>query len=283
MSKVVLYLQGRSKGGVILNLNAELPVGRSEDDVLSDLRGCGLRSVKVVAKPSLLPGSSEVGRAWLRCWYSGRRVNFIDPSPLDMDIRDIALGICREPRWNGQSNPDMEPIGVGLHSLMVWRIGQELYPNASAALQFWFLMHDAAEYILKDVATPVKAVVGKNGFDELEENIERAVLLMLGFEPFLVPSEKRGGKRWLPDDWEAKRKVADRMSAATEAYQLCGWPMEEIRAKGGMDYQGQLWDREIKTYHWRNTMERFLERYEELKAAMEKDLANQRVRAMQTG
>lgn len=56
---------------------------------------------------SLKPSSTrtltkEAPRAWQRM-LSGRRLDLLDPSPLDVEIEDIAHGLARVARWNGQT------------------------------------------------------------------------------------------------------------------------------------------------------------------------------------
>ncbi len=59
-------------------------------------------------------------RVWQRM-LSGRRLDLLDPSPLDVEISDIAHGLARVARWNGQTRGDFA-FSVAQHSLIVEQI-----------------------------------------------------------------------------------------------------------------------------------------------------------------
>lgn len=151
-------------------------------------------------------------RTWQRM-LSGRRLNLIDPSPLDIEIEDIALGLARNTRWNGQTKG---PHGwsVAQHSDLVVDIVRRLKPRAGARLLMAAKLHDASEYVTHDLITPLKAVVG-DVFKELEQRLTRAIYLRFGLAPVLQPAEKE------------LIKQADRAAAATEAVQLAGFTAAE--------------------------------------------------------
>src|SRR5471032_585170 len=97
-------------------------------------------------------------RAWQRM-LSGRRLDLIDPSPLDIEISDIAHGLARVARWNGQTQ-GAEIFSVAQHSLLVEAIFSSLAPEAAAAERLAALLHDAPEYVIGDMISPFKAVIG---------------------------------------------------------------------------------------------------------------------------
>jgi len=154
-------------------------------------------------------------RTWQRM-LSGRRLNLLDPSPLDIEIEDIALGLSRNTRWNGQTTG---PHGwsVAEHSDLVVHIVKRLNPRASAALLMASKLHDASEYVTHDLITPLKAVVGEV-FKEVETRLQRAIHVRFGIPADLSREHKTIIKR------------ADRTAAATEAVQLAGFSESECRS-----------------------------------------------------
>src|SRR4051794_11817875 len=100
--------------------------------------------------------AADPPRAWQRM-LSGRRLDLLDPSPLDIEIEDIAHGLARVARWNGQTVGE-HIFSVAQHSLLVEAFGAELEPDLPAASRLTVLLHDAAEYVLGDVISPFKAV-----------------------------------------------------------------------------------------------------------------------------
>src|SRR5271165_6437249 len=99
-------------------------------------------------------------RAWQRM-LSGRRLDIVDPSPLDVEIGDIAHGLARVARWNGQTTgPHI--FSVAQHSLLVERIAFESNPNFIPAACLYALLHDAAEYVVGDMISPFKVVLGSS-------------------------------------------------------------------------------------------------------------------------
>jgi hypothetical protein len=104
--------------------------------------------------------SAKAPRAWQRM-LSGRRLDLLDPSPLDIEIEDIAHGLARVARWNGQTIGD-HIFSVAQHSLLVEGIAAEQHPELPAASRLTILLHDAAEYVLGDVISPFKAVIGED-------------------------------------------------------------------------------------------------------------------------
>ncbi|GAB3444861.1 YfbR-like 5'-deoxynucleotidase [Insolitispirillum peregrinum] len=153
-------------------------------------------------------------RTWQRM-LSGRRLNLIEPSPLDIELSDIALGLARNTRWNGQTSGD-HAWSVAQHSVFVVEIMRGFRPAPPPALLLAGLLHDASEYVTHDMITPLKAVVG-DVFREVELRLTRAVHLRFGLPADLSAEDK------------ALIKKADLIAGATEAVQLAGFTADEVR------------------------------------------------------
>jgi 5'-deoxynucleotidase YfbR-like HD superfamily hydrolase len=151
-------------------------------------------------------------RAWQRM-LSGRRLDLLDPAPLDIEIADIAHGLSFVARWNGQTRGDW-PFSVAEHALLVEAIHARLNPDRPARWGLAALLHDAAEYVIGDMISPVKAWVGP-GFATLEQRLADAVHLRFGLPARLPTEVKRAIKR------------ADRISAWLEAVELAGFSTSE--------------------------------------------------------
>ncbi len=153
-------------------------------------------------------------RAWQRM-LSGRRLDLLDPSPLDIEIEDIAQGLSRVARWNGQTKGDWA-FTVAQHSLLVERIVAEIRPGYPERWLLAALLHDAAEYVLGDLITPFKAAVGA-GYKQLEHRLGEAVHIRFG-----LPAR-------LPQHVTEAIKRADKAAAYFEATQLAGFGEKEAR------------------------------------------------------
>lgn len=151
-------------------------------------------------------------RAWQRM-LSGRRLDLLDPTPMDIEIDDIAHGLAFVARWNGQTIGDYA-YSVAEHSLLVEQIFARLYPQASPAQRLAALLHDAPEYVIGDMISPVKAAVGP-GYEQLDKRLAAAIHLRFGLPA--VPDEKL--KKHI--------KRADRISAYLEAVQIAGFAQDE--------------------------------------------------------
>ena len=147
-------------------------------------------------------------RAWQRM-LSGRRLDLLHPSPLDIEIEDIAHGIARVARWNGQTTGD-QPFSVAEHSLLVELILRRLKPKAGPAERLAALLHDAPEYVIGDMISPFKAAIGLD-YKDFEQRLAAAVQIRFGLPPDLSPALAKLIKR------------ADRLSAWFEATQLAGF------------------------------------------------------------
>lgn len=158
-------------------------------------------------------------RTWQRM-LSGRRLNLIEPSPLDIEISDIARGLARNTRWNGQTVGD-HAWSVAQHSVFVVQIMDRFRPRPPAWVRLAGLLHDGSEYVTHDLITPLKTVVG-DVFKEVEARLMEAIHLRFG-----LPAR-------LPPEVKALIKKADLIAGATEAVQLAGFAPEEVRGVLGM-------------------------------------------------
>lgn len=157
---------------------------------------------------------SAAPRAWQRM-LSGRRLNLLDPSPLDIEIEDIAHGLARVARWNGQTlGPHI--YSVAQHSLLVEDIALAISPQAGLKTRMAILLHDAAEYVIGDMISPFKAMIG-GSYRETETRILEAVMRRFGLP---APMSK------LATDLAKK---ADRAAAYHEATRLAGFSPAEAR------------------------------------------------------
>ncbi len=151
-------------------------------------------------------------RAWQRM-LSGRRLDLLDPSPLDIEIEDIAHGLAFVARWNGQTYGDY-PYSVAEHSVFVLELYRRLYPKAERKWQLAALLHDAPEYVIGDMISPVKSAVGP-GYDALDKRLMAAIHLRFGLPATLPIAIKKQIKR------------ADKISAWLEAVEIAGFSREE--------------------------------------------------------
>ena len=158
--------------------------------------------------PKKPPRNKDLGRAWQRM-LSGRRLDLLEPSPLDVEIEDIAHGLSRVARWNGQTAGDWA-FSVAQHSVLVDDLAGRLRAGTARKWRLAVLLHDAPEYVIGDLITPFKAAVGID-YKALEQRLMQAVLLRFG-----LPGE-------LPAEIHELIKKADRAAAYLEATQLAGF------------------------------------------------------------
>ena len=151
-------------------------------------------------------------RAWQRM-LSGRRLDLLDPSPLDVEIADIAHGLARVARWNGQTHGD-HAFSVAEHSLVVEDIAVQLKPDLSADWRLAVLLHDAPEYVIGDMISPFKAVIG-GAYKAVEHRLQAAIHLRFG-----LPAE-------IPQTIKKLAKRADIICAYHEAVELAGFDEKE--------------------------------------------------------
>jgi 5'-nucleotidase len=152
-------------------------------------------------------------RAWQRM-LSGRRLDLLDPSPLDVEIADIAHGLARVARWNGQTE-GAHIFSVAQHSLLVETIARQRR-SLDRTSRLAVLLHDAPEYVIGDMISPFKAVIG-DSYKSVEARLLAAVHLRFGLPPAL------------PADLVALIKASDRSAAYLEATRLAGFSPHEAR------------------------------------------------------
>ncbi len=188
-------------------------------------------------------------RAWQRM-LSGRRLDLLDPTPVDIEIEDIAHGLAFVARWNGQTIGDW-PYSVAEHSLLVETLFGRMYPEMPARWRLAALLHDAPEYVIGDMISPVKAAVGPS-YGELDLRLTAAVHLRFGL-PAMLPAEiKKAIKR------------ADRVSAWMEAVQIAGFRRDEADRLFGAPDPALLRDLAIRLRPPREVREAFLQRHQSL-------------------
>ena len=151
-------------------------------------------------------------RAWQRM-LSGRRLDLLDPTPMDIEIEDIAHGLAFVARWNGQTFGDY-PYSVAEHSLLVEKLYARMQPNAPMKWRLAALLHDAPEYVIGDMISPVKAAIGP-GYSELDNRLTAAIHLRFGLPAVLPKTVKTAIKR------------ADKISAWLEAVHIAGFSENE--------------------------------------------------------
>lgn len=163
-----------------------------------------------------MPKTNDIGipRAWQRM-LSGRRLDLLDPSPLDIEIEDIAHGLSRVARWNGQTH-GAYPFSVADHSLLVERLLRLSDPKISPRWQLAALLHDAPEYVIGDLISPFKAMVGGD-YKELENRLLASVHRRFGLPVDVPRTAAKAIKR------------ADQTAAWFEATQLAGFTLQEAK------------------------------------------------------
>ena len=159
-----------------------------------------------------MPPPSKAPRAWQRM-LSGRRLDLLDPSPFDVEIADIAHGLARVARWNGQTAGD-HAFSVAQHVVLVEEIALRLEPALPARDRLGVLLHDAPEYVIGDMISPFKAVMG-GAYKEVEARLQTAIHLRFG-----LPAR-------LPATLLKLTKTADTVSAYFEAIELAGFSEQE--------------------------------------------------------
>ena len=153
-------------------------------------------------------------RAWQRM-LSGRRLDLLDPSPLDIEIADIAHGLARVARWNGQTD-GAHIFSVAQHTLLVEAVARTRWPSLDRGARLAILLHDAPEYVIGDMISPFKAVIG-GAYKTVEARLLAAIHLRFG-----LPAKRS-------DEVERLVKLADRGAAFLEATRLAGFSAAEAR------------------------------------------------------
>jgi len=159
-------------------------------------------------------------RVWQRM-LSGRRLDLLDPSPLDIEIADIAHGLARVARWNGQTR-GTHIFSVAQHTLLVEAVMREQMPRVDVSFRLAALLHDAPEYVIGDMISPFKAVLGGD-YKAVEKRLLSAIHIRFGLPPVLGPEIVR------------QIKDADRGAAYLEATELAGFAEAEAKRLFGRD------------------------------------------------
>ena len=194
------------------------------------------------------PASRDAApRAWQRM-LSGRRLDLLDPSPLDVEIEDIAHGLARVARWNGQTiGPHI--FSVAQHSLLVEKIAAKIDPSIGRAERMFMLLHDAPEYVIGDMISPFKAVIG-DAYKSVENRSLGAILLRFSLPATPGPAMVKLAKQ------------ADRAAAFFEAVALAGFTRGEAeRIFGRPAFSPQAFTDDIAPTAVEATQARFLARF----------------------
>ena len=164
--------------------------------------------------------SSIANRAWQRM-LSGRRLDLLDPSPLDIEIADIAHGLARVARWNGQTHGD-NAFSVAQHCMVVEEFAGLMRAGLAQRWRLAALLHDAPEYVIGDMISPFKAVLGGD-YKVVEKRLLAAIHIRFGLPPALA------------DEITRAIKAADRGAAYLEATHLAGFSQAEAKRLFGTD------------------------------------------------
>jgi 5'-deoxynucleotidase YfbR-like HD superfamily hydrolase len=196
-------------------------------------------------------GAAASPRAWQRM-LSGRRLDLLDPSPLDIEIEDIAHGLARVARWNGQSH-GAHIYSVAQHCLLVEALARAKSPRLDHNHRLAVLLHDAPEYVIGDMISPFKAVIG-DAYKAVERRILTAIHLRFG-----LPAN------WAPEV-EKLIKAADRQAAYLEATRLAGFEAAEARRFFGRPpiFSAALERDYLKPWPADTAQSRYLERFKKL-------------------
>jgi 5'-deoxynucleotidase YfbR-like HD superfamily hydrolase len=183
---------------------------------------------------------------------SGRRLDLLDPSPMDIEIVDIAHGLARVARWNGQTVGD-HGFSVAQHSIVVEEIAAHIEPRLEARWRLAALLHDAPEYVIGDMISPFKAALGLD-YKVFEDRLETAIHVRFG-----LPAKT-------PEAIKALIKKADRACAFFEATQLAGFGHDESLALFGAPPAGYAL--QIEPWSPSEAQARYVERFERLMAKL---------------
>jgi len=184
---------------------------------------------------------------------SGRRLNLIDPSPLDVEVDDIAHGLARVARWNGQTN-GRHAFSVAQHTLVVAAIAAETAPRMDARGRLAVMLHDAPEYVIGDLISPFKAML------DGEYRAVEARLLAAIHRRFGLPTV-------LPARLMAQIKVADRVAAYHEAVRLAGFSEAEAMRYFGRPRGIDASRLDLDPWPAQTAERRFLQRFRVIAAA----------------
>jgi len=165
-------------------------------------------------KPKAAASAGAAARAWQRM-LSGRRLDLLDPSALDIEIEDIAHGLARVARWNGQTR-GAHIFSVAQHCLLVEALARARAPTLDRSRRLAVLLHDAPEYVIGDMISPFKAVIG-DAYKAVERRLLTAIHLRFGLPAKSAP------------ELDDLIKAADRAAGYLEATHLAGFDAAEAR------------------------------------------------------
>jgi uncharacterized protein len=190
-------------------------------------------------------------RAWQRM-LSGRRLDLLDPSPLDIEIEDIAHGLARVARWNGQTN-GAHIFSVAQHCLLVEALARARSPRLDESCRLAVLLHDAPEYVIGDMISPFKVVIG-DAYKAVERRLLTAIHLRFGLPAQSAP------------ELEKLIKAADRQAAYLESTRLAGFdPAEARRFFGRPPVFSAAMERDyLKPWPAETAQARYVERFTKL-------------------
>ena len=190
-------------------------------------------------------------RAWQRM-LSGRRLDLLDPSPLDIEIEDIAHGLARVARWNGQT-AGAHIFSVAQHCLLVEALARAKAPRLDRGPRLAVLLHDAPEYVIGDMISPFKVVIG-DAYKAVERRLLAAIHLRFGLPAVTTP------------ELEVLIKTADRQAAYLEATRLAGFAAAEARRFFGAPpkFSAALERDYLKPWPAETAQMRYLERFAKL-------------------
>ena len=184
---------------------------------------------------------------------SGKRFYYDDVHPAQFCIEDMAAGLSRICRYNGQlkDGPELEDeiYVVAQHSVYAYKFLRDHCPNAPKKALPWALLHDGVEGYYTDMASPQKAMNPEYKAQEAEA--ETAFI-----EGYNIPFDATI-HQWV--------KHADIQILWAESQEMCAIPSD-------------LWDvpghpvvtlREIDPdfYYWRpkKAREEYMKAFEEIK------------------
>ena len=187
-------------------------------------------------------------RAWQRM-LSGRKLDILSPSPFDIEIEDIALGLSRVTRWNGQTT-GKHPYSVAQHSILVEELFNIEYPDLNKKWNLAALLHDAPEYVIGDLITPFKYALN-NSYQFVEDNLMKAIFLRFGLPAVL------------PKHIETKIKKIDKALAWFEAVDLANYKEKEaskIIKKPNFNFKHRI----IVAMSAKDVEKKFLKRFQQI-------------------
>jgi 5'-deoxynucleotidase YfbR-like HD superfamily hydrolase len=152
-------------------------------------------------KEPLIPAAAVFDPPALMRTVSGRIIDLRDPDPESINIDDIAHALSIEPRFAGHT-PKL--YTVAQHSLQV-SVACQQFPLEA-------LLHDAAEYLLKDIPKPLKQLLGET-YAVIERRLEFAIC-----QRFRLRRVAAGEVL----DWPAAVHRADRFILQAEMHDLLG-------------------------------------------------------------